>query len=83
MNRIKQLVFTAIALLAASTAAATIIPKPVSCVEHGKSFTINASTTIVCASDDAEPLVGYLRDYLPLKSAAAAPASNFIALNLS
>ena len=83
MSRIKLLVLVAISILSASTAAATIIPKPVSCVEHSNSFTITPSTTIVCACEEAQPLVGYLREFIALKPAAVAPKSNYIALTLT
>ena len=83
MKRIKQLVFAVIALLTAPSAVATIIPKPVSCVEHGKSFTINPSTAIVCTAKEMQPLVGYLREFISLKPATLAPESNYIALTLT
>ena len=59
-----------------------IIPQPLSLTQHNNNFKISASTVLVCDAESLAPIVGYVQEYLSVKSAEKAPASNYIALSI-
>lgn len=59
-----------------------IIPQPLSLVQHDNNFTITPATALVCDAAELAPIVGYLQEYVAVKSVESAPATNYIALSL-
>ena len=60
-----------------------IIPQPLTLTEHNNSFKLTSKTTLVCDAEELTPLIGYIREYLPVKGAEkVAPASNYISISL-
>ena len=59
-----------------------IIPQPLSLVQHDNNFTITPATALVCDAAELAPIAGYLQEYVAVKSARSAPATNYISLSL-
>ncbi len=84
----KRFVMTLIALVAmvssaSSASSVAIIPQPQSVVKSTNAFVVLPSTTLVYGAEELTPLVGYLKEYLPLKYCSKeAPCRNYIALTL-
>ena len=57
-----------------------IIPQPLSLVQHDNNFTIGPATALVCDAAELAPIATYVQEYLAVKPAESAPASNYIAL---
>ena len=80
MKRLLLVMATIFAVACSKNAPITgvaIIPQPLTLTEHNNSFKLTSKTTLVCDAEELTPLIGYIREYLPVKGAEkVTPASN-------